>query len=251
MPNAITGTMLFDWSGDRITSGYEVIQPKAINEGYNAESSISIDLDKSTANIGDIIKAEINVKDIDNLAGYQLNLQYDPEVIQLVDSEGKEYTEQTFPDAGKLLSDDDYGLVTLISHQFDKGIVNFSKFYTNLEEYKSSVEIESSGDIAVLFFKVISNKSTSIEFTNTPKMPNGISGTLLFDYDGNKISGYVYIIPLLLMLPLHQNQQLLGSHTNTPEPTTTRDSTNIYSTPTSTVTPVITGDGYITIDLTK
>lgn len=244
MPNAISGTMLFDCSGNRITSGYEVIQPQIINEGYNCESFISIDLDKTTASKGDIVNAKINVCNIDNLAGYQLNLKYDPNVLQPVDSEGIAYTDNTVPEAGKLISNKDFGIITVASHELDKGILNFSKFYTNLEEYKESEKIGSIGDVAVLSFKVLNNDYTSIKFLNTSKMPNGISGTLLFNCDGDRISGY----------SVHDSHNINGGSTSNCVPTSPPP-TIVTSTPTpeptSVVTPEITGDSYITIDLDK
>ncbi len=255
MPNAISGSMLFDWSGNRITSGYEVIQPQIINENYNSISSIIIDLDKTMAFKGDIVKAKINVSNIDNLAGYQLNLQYDPEVLQPVNSEGIAYTDKTLPEAGELLFNEDYGLVAVASHELDKGILNFSKFYTNLEEYKMSERLENSGDIAVVFFKVLNYDSTSIKFLNTSKMPNGISGTLLFNCDGERISGY----------SLSNSSDISGGgSTNNCVPTTpppciltptpTQEPTSVVTPspePTSVVTPEITSDRYVAIDLDK
>ncbi len=258
MPNAISGTMLFDWSGNRITSGYEVVQPQIINEGYNSVSSISIDLDKTMSFKGDIVKAKINVANIDNLAGYQLNIQYDPEVLQPVDSNGIAFANTTIPDAGKLLSNEDFGLVALASHELDKGILNFSKFYTNLEEYKMFEKHESSGDVAVLFFKVLNYRSTSIKFLNTSKMPNGISGTLLFNCNGEKISGYSLSNSLNIISASTSNCVQTSpppsiQKTPTPETTPTEEPTIVTPTPepTSVVTPEITGDSYVAIDLDK
>ncbi|WP_051411163.1 cohesin domain-containing protein [Acetivibrio clariflavus] len=249
MPNAIDGTMLFDWYGNRINSGYEVIQPEAINKD-NSYKAISISIDKNNPSVGDIINASILILNIDKLAGYQFNIKYDPEVLQPVDSNGVPYTNETIPAAGGLINNEDFGIFAVASHNLEKGILNFSKLYTDLEGYKKSGKPETLGIVATISFKVLSKKITSIMFENTNTMPNAIDGTILFDWNGERIkSGY----------------QVIGSpyinagstsdcvKTFSPSPTYT-------STPKPENTPIITPvptdgqvieDSFITIDFDK
>ena len=45
---------------------------------------IYLKLDKNQGEVGDVIKAEINVNLAANFAGYQINIKYDPEVLEAV-----------------------------------------------------------------------------------------------------------------------------------------------------------------------
>lgn len=195
MPNGVIGTMLFDWFGNRITSGYDVIQPEEINSGAMPASYITLDLDKSTATVGDTIKAAVKVNEISNLSGYQINLKYDPTVLQPIRSTGTTYTSSTIPTTGTVIANLDYAPVNAVSHNLTSGILNFGKLYTALEDYRASGSPEETGTLAVIEFKVLKSAPFEVEFENTTTMPNGINGTLLFDWYGNRItSGYtVYV----------------------------------------------------------
>jgi len=186
MPNGICGTILFDWNGDRIVSGYTVCQPQVIE--VSKDKSISLKLDKKEASTGDIVKANIIINEIENMIGFQVNLKYNPEVLQLVSSKGKAYTNSTIPEDGELLCDENFGIILAASHNVEQGLINFSKSYTNLEEYKKSGNTKNNGSIATLYFKVLSNTETFIKFEDTITMPNGICGTILIDWNGNRIS---------------------------------------------------------------
>jgi len=50
------------------------------------QPSISLELDKTTASVGEIIKASLKINNIKNFAGYQVRLRYNPEVLQAVDA---------------------------------------------------------------------------------------------------------------------------------------------------------------------
>ena len=87
MPNGTTGTLLFDWDGNRI-SGYEVVQPEeiVITEEGGTSGKIEMELDKTTAKVGDIITVSLKVEDITHFAGYQVNIKYDPEMLEVIES---------------------------------------------------------------------------------------------------------------------------------------------------------------------
>jgi len=235
MPNAIDGTILFDWYGNKITSGYDVIQPGAINES-NSTKYINISLDKTNTSIGDIINATIKVTNFTNFAGYQFNIKYDPAVLQPVDSNGNPYTNDTIPKAGELLTNEDFGIVAIASHNLEKGILNFSKFYTNLEAYKESGKSESTGSVAVISFKLLSKDSTKISFENSATMPNGERGTIVFNWDGERVkSGYTVIDSGLINVGSTDNCVKTIPPDHTPTPTHTP-----IVTATPTKTPVVT-----------
>ena len=261
MPNGIEGTMLFDWYGNRITGGYEVIQPDPINR-IEITKNVKIELDKTKASVGDIINASIVIKDIDNFAGYQFNIEYDPKVLQPIDANGFPYTNETIPMAGELLNNEDFGIVSIASHNIEKGILNFSKFYANLEEYKKSGKPEDNGTVAVISFKLLSDKMTWIRFSKTSTMPNAIDGTILFDWDGERIkSGYYVSHSSYINAAPSDNcvHTYPPTPTNTPvitpevTPVNTPINTPVITpevTPLPTYSPII-GDGIITIYFDK
>ncbi len=196
MPNGVTGTMLFDWFGNRIASGYKVIQPEEINANVMPTSYIAIELDKANATVGETVKAIVRVNEIGNLSGYQINLKYDPTVLQPVKSTGAAYTSSTIPSSGTLIANVDYGPVNAVSHNLTSGILNFGKLYTALEDYRASGSPEETGTLAVIEFKVLKSAPYKVEFENSTTMPNGINGTMLFDWNGNRItSGYTVYAP--------------------------------------------------------
>ena len=46
---------------------------------------------------------------------------------------------------------------------------------------------EESGTLAVITFKVLKEGPTTIKLENSPSMPVGYEGTMLFDWFGNRI----------------------------------------------------------------
>lgn len=52
------------------------------SSGVSSQSSISLVIDKISAKIGETITAEIKVENILNFYGYQVNIKYDPLVLQ-------------------------------------------------------------------------------------------------------------------------------------------------------------------------
>ena len=161
------------------------------------DSYITIDLDKTSVKVGDIIKASVRVNDISNFSGYQVNIKYDPEVLQAVNpNTGLEYTTNSLPLNGDILTNVDYSPVLKADNKVNNGILNFAKGYAGLDAYKSGNSPEESGTVLVVGFKVLQAKDTNIKFEDSASMPNGITGTMLFNWDGDRIqSGYSVIQP--------------------------------------------------------
>jgi hypothetical protein len=155
------------------------------------DSYITIDLDKTAVSVGDTIKATVRINDINNFAGYQVNIKYDPTVLQAVNPiDGSAYTNNSLPQDGELLVND-YGQLPIPQSDISNGVLNFSKVYTELDQYKSNNVPEKSGSIFVVGFKVLQAKETTIAFEDCEEMPEDITGTMLFNWDGDKIqTGY-------------------------------------------------------------
>jgi hypothetical protein len=153
---------------------------------------ITMDLDKTSVKLDDIITATVRINNISGLSGYQINIKYDPAVLKAVNPiTGEEYRNSTAPLAGDLLENEDFNPNTNVSNNISKGVLNAAKSYYNIEGYKNSGIDENTGSIAIIGFKVIKEEDTNVVFEDSVTMPNGITGTLLFDRNGNRIeSGY-------------------------------------------------------------
>ncbi len=163
----------------------------------DSTSSIKIELDKTSAEVGDVIKASVVVDNISGFAGYQVNIKYDPSVLEAVNPEtGTAFTNSTNPQSGTILNNSTYGALPVASNTISQGILNFGKTYTSLEDYKASGSAETSGTVAVIGFKVLKKEETSIKFAETATMPTSVSGVYVADWDGKKLtSGYSIINP--------------------------------------------------------
>jgi hypothetical protein len=193
MPNAVTGTNVFDWNGNRITSGYTVAQAGIINSDNQnpiIESNISIAYDKVSVKVGETVKVSLKVNNINQLAGYQVNLKYDPEVLQPVTATGKAYNNSTSLYGGDMFENEDYSPFYQAVHNVENGILNFSGSYLNLEEYKNSNNDETTGTLGTVEFKVLDSKATTVSFEDSNIMPTATTGTLLFDWNACRISDY-------------------------------------------------------------
>jgi hypothetical protein len=206
MPGSNLGTYVYDWNGDRIVSGYSVIEPSKISisginvtlPSWSGDSFITLELDKNNVGLGDIIKASVKINNIKNFIGCQVNINFDPEVLQAVNpSTGVPYNNRTFPNKGNILCIEDYTTYKIASHDLENGLINFGMQYTDFENYKNSGAPEETGVVAVIGFRVISTEklSTSIDFTDCPSMPGAKTGTLLFNWDGNVCDKYSVIQP--------------------------------------------------------
>ncbi|WP_038291608.1 cohesin domain-containing protein, partial [Acetivibrio straminisolvens] len=174
-----------------------LISTISVNMSY-AETTPSIEmvLNKTTANVGDIITATIKINNVRYLAGYQLNIKYDPEVLQPVNPKtGAEFTERTMPVNGNLLMNEEYGPTNMVANNIKSGILNFGCVYTYANDYKAVGIDEHTGIIGEIGFKVLKSKNTSIKFEDTLTMPDAISGTNLFNWDSEIITGYSVIQP--------------------------------------------------------
>ncbi len=162
-----------------------------------SEPYITLDLDKTSAGVGDIIKASVRINQINNFAGYQVNIKYDPSVLQAVNPiTGDAFKGNTEPLTGNILVNKDYSpYYYLLVHDINNGVLNFARMYSNIPAYMEGGAPETTGIIAVIGFRVVSSNisTTSIRFTDTPSMESAISGTILFDWDFNKISDYSVI----------------------------------------------------------
>jgi len=117
MPGSLSGTMLFDWNGEVITD-YTVVQSAVINSSVvnpspsaaPSKGIVKMELNKNTAFVGDIIIAEIKVDNFDNIAGYQFNIKYDPQVLQPIDPDTNvPYGKSTMPKDGTILVNPEFG----------------------------------------------------------------------------------------------------------------------------------------------
>lgn len=167
---------------------YGLNESAAIPLGAEDLSSyVTMDLDKTNAGVGDIIKASVRINQIDNFLGCQINIKYDPSVLQAVNPiTGEAFTEVTPPVTGNILVNEKYiPYYYLVTNDLNKGTLYFARMYSNISEYIEGGKPETTGIIAEIGFKVISSNvsSTSIRFEDTPFMTDPISGTILFDYD--------------------------------------------------------------------
>nr|2B59_A Chain A, COG1196: Chromosome segregation ATPases [Acetivibrio thermocellus ATCC 27405]4FL4_B Chain B, Scaffolding dockerin binding protein A [Acetivibrio thermocellus]4FL4_E Chain E, Scaffolding dockerin binding protein A [Acetivibrio thermocellus]4FL4_H Chain H, Scaffolding dockerin binding protein A [Acetivibrio thermocellus]4FL4_K Chain K, Scaffolding dockerin binding protein A [Acetivibrio thermocellus] len=164
-------------------------------------SSIELKFDRNKGEVGDILIGTVRINNIKNFAGFQVNIVYDPKVLMAVDPEtGKEFTSSTFPPGRTVLKNNAYGPIQIADNDPEKGILNFALAYSYIAGYKETGVAEESGIIAKIGFKILQKKSTAVKFQDTLSMPGAISGTQLFDWDGEVITGYEVIQPDVLSL---------------------------------------------------
>ena len=233
----VSGTMLYNWEGNR-TSDYIISQPCIINgedsdntvdptnPPVGSDSNISLELDKNSASIGDIINATIKVENIHYVSAYQINIKYDPEVLQPINPDTlKEFNSGTMPVDGTIVANSEYGPFSIAANDIEKGVLNFGKSYVYMNDYCMSGKGENStGTIGTIAFKVLKEQNTSISFAETDTMPNSVLGTLLYDWDGNRITDYLVTQP---------ENIILSKETSEPEE------------------PIKPANGYIEIELDK
>ncbi|HEY9062296.1 MAG TPA: cohesin domain-containing protein, partial [Pseudobacteroides sp.] len=195
--------------------------------------SISLDLDKTTASVGSIIKATVNINGISNFAGYQACLKYDPSVLQPVYSDGTAYDSSSTPELGTLLQKR-YSPTEMASNELTQGLLNFGRTYMNLDGYKSSGVGENTGSIAEIYFKVLKTTPTTITFTDSAALKNAVTGTMIFDWSGAQLTNY----------SVAQAPSINGSvASSTPTPTKASPTT---ASPTAVPSPSpITGSGVV------
>lgn len=151
---------------------------------------IYLTLDKNTAEVGDIVKATVNIKNFYGFAGFQVNLKYDTEVLQPIDTASNAaYTESSLADEGTLLKGK-YSPTGMAKNDLKDGILSYGSAYINMEAYKNSGKSESTGSVAVFNFKVLKKQQTTVNFQNSTAMVNAKNGTMLFNWDGMTLTNY-------------------------------------------------------------
>jgi len=153
---------LIDWNGNKKTD-YKVIQPEPVNaDAVSSGSYIKLEFDKNTASVGEIIRATVKVNNVKNLAGYQICIKYDPNVLQPVN-----------PNTGELIVKQEYGSTSMAAHRLSNGILNFARTYLYVSDYKEDGKPEETGILGVIGFKVLKKEKTTVSFyADEALMPN-------------------------------------------------------------------------------
>lgn len=168
------------------------------SESYDSLPQVPYIELKSHSGTGDYVQPgrtvtfDLMAHNIENIAAYHANISYDPTVLEPVN-----YSDHTKAASGDLLVNEEFFPVDLANNDLSKGILNFSRFYIYLNTYKNSGCGDSTGKLASITFKALkdSNASTIIRLSPCTTMPDGISGTIAYDWNGNKISDYMVIQP--------------------------------------------------------
>ncbi|ODM27875.1 hypothetical protein A7W90_17585 [Clostridium sp. Bc-iso-3] len=203
------------------------------NITYAKTSSISMELDKTKANVGDMIIATIKISNISNFCGYHINIKYDPLVLQAVDPFTEEPFEKWSMPVGGTLLNGKYGNASIAVNNADRGILNFGNTYVDTKDYKASGKPETTGIIGKIGFKVLKSGNTMIKFENAAAMPDAIQGTNLFDWDSEIITGYDVIQPSAITIA-----DPVPVSTPTPSPTPTPGT-------------ILPDDAYIALEIDK
>lgn len=199
-----------------------------------SENYISMSFDTTEINtVGQVLCATLEVNNIRNLAGFQANIQYDPQVLQPVNAAGNAYTKATNPENGTLLQNSNYMPMSVSFNDISTGRLNFSRSYSYIRSYKNNGPEEHTGSLATIRFKVLQLKDTNIIFRNTNNSLNEKYGIVLSDWDGEVNSNFEVVQPV----PLVVNP--VNNPTITPTPTDTGVQT-LTPTATPTATPMTT-----------
>lgn len=103
-----------------VTSSLVYAAPVSNN---TARPEISVLFDTPTIEKeGQILEATISVKNIKDLASFQINLEYDPRMLQPIHEDGTPYDSNTHLKGGTIIVSGVYGVVQSASHQLDKDI---------------------------------------------------------------------------------------------------------------------------------
>jgi hypothetical protein len=170
----------------------------------NKKGSLTLSVDKDLADQGDIVIASLNIKDINDFAGYQANIKYDPTVLQPIIPFGDDYLPYgnlTPAEPGTLLANAEFKPVDVVFHDTDIGILSFGRSYLKLDSYRNSGKIETTGSIGIIRFRVLRAIPTKIYFKGTNILPTGINGTALYDSNANQIMSYDIIQPDVIFGP--------------------------------------------------
>ena len=211
----------------------------------DSASYVTIELDRTEASVGDIIKATIVVNNIPNLAGFQVNIKFDPEVLEAVEADKvTPFARNTNPQEGTIIVNSAYGAIPTASHSLSEGIINFGRVYGLFMNYRADGVAETSGVLGVIYFKVLREQSTEVKFENSPTITKGISGTSMIDWNSEVIeSGYSVHQPQVINASIQPTQKPVPTATKkviaTLRPTSTPRPTPTLR-PTQTTLPVST-----------
>ncbi|HOM03700.1 MAG TPA: cohesin domain-containing protein [Acetivibrio sp.] len=220
LPDGIKGTNLFDWH-TQIIRGYEVVQPKMLtivdptqtptqtpvatpsstpsnipDVTLPKDAHIALELDKTKVKVGDVIVATVKANNLVNLAGFQVNIKYDPNVLQAVDPvTGKAFTNTTGLVGSELITNKKYNPLKIATNEINSGVINYSSIYTELEAYRGSGAAEKTGIIGKVGFKVLKAADTTVKFEEPESMPNSVEGTYALDWYMKTMKGYEVIQP--------------------------------------------------------
>lgn len=176
-----------------------ILSNSLISSVFAAESSdsyISIELDKTTAKVGDIVKATVKVNNLQNIAGFQVNIKYDPTVLRAVNPDTQEdFKAATIPTGGDILVNDEFSILKAALNNLENGLLNFGRNYLVLDDYKESGKGESSGTLGIIGFKVMKEVETIIQLQDAVTMPGSVNGALIFNWDNKQIKDYSAIQP--------------------------------------------------------
>jgi len=110
-------------------------------------------------------KATVKVNNVKNLAGYQICIKYDPNVLQPVNpNTGAAYTTTTHLVDGELIVKQEYGSTSMAAHRLSNGILNFARTYLYVSDYKEDGKPEETGILGVIGFKVLKKEKTTVSF---------------------------------------------------------------------------------------
>lgn len=180
------------------------------------ESNVIFEIDKTEANVGEIIRATVKVNNIKNLSGYQINIDYDPDIVKVVNPDTG--SEDSVIVIGDLINNPEYGAIPAVSNDNKKGLLAIARIYVYMNEYKKSGKSEESGVLFDVGFKVLKKKTTEIKFTEK-NLSNNINGTALYNWDGESITNYTVKAP-------RQKINLSASPTLKPSPDPNVDPTS-------------------------
>ncbi|NMB33448.1 MAG: hypothetical protein GX992_04310 [Clostridium sp.] len=176
--------------------GYSDTRDMGVYTSDVDRTRIAMELDKTRVAVGDIVTATITVNGVENFSAYQVNIKYDPKMLQAIDiATGSPYKAGTFPDNGTILINGRYDPVQAVANDVKNGILNFGSVYVSVEKYRNAGEPEESGLIGKIGFKALSAGQVDIKFEDTNTMPVAVEGTMLFDWHGRKIRNYSVIQP--------------------------------------------------------
>ncbi|HQD27731.1 S-layer homology domain-containing protein [Acetivibrio saccincola] len=154
------------------------------------ESNLILEFDKTEAEVGEIIKVTARVNNIKKLAGYQINISYDPDVVEVVNPDTGSTSSVIV--TGDLITDSRFLPLPVLSNDKDTGLIAIGRIYINLPEYQEKGQVKETGILFETGFKILKKEKTEIKLTNE-RLPGGIDGTVLFDWEGKHIKDYEVI----------------------------------------------------------